>query len=74
MTWGTEQKRHLLNRFKGCYQHTYPKGVSVHIRDHMQDLKYKVTCAGVTTGHPDSPLRGRVPTSARSRNTCIPTF
>ena len=42
MTWGTAQKRHLLNRYKGCYQHTYPKGVSVHIRDHMQDLKYKV--------------------------------
>lgn len=60
MTWGTERKRHLLNRFKGCYQHTYPKGVSVHIRDHMQDLKYKVT-VGVSTGHPRLTSSGQGP-------------
>lgn len=41
MTLGTDRKRHLLVRYKGCYQHTYPKGVSVHIRDHMPDLKFK---------------------------------
>jgi hypothetical protein len=38
MTFGTDQKRHLLRRFKECYQHTYPTGVSVHMRDFMQDL------------------------------------
>jgi len=41
MTLSTDRKRHLLRRFRGCFQHTYPKGVSVHIRDHMPDLKYK---------------------------------
>jgi hypothetical protein len=41
MTLTTDRKRHLLKRFHGCYQHTYPNGVTVHIRDHQQDLAHK---------------------------------
>jgi len=41
MTLPTEQKRHFLRRFKGCYQHTYPKGVTIHIGDFTQFLKCK---------------------------------
>jgi hypothetical protein len=41
MTLPTEQKRHFLRRFKGCYQHTYPKGVTVHVTDCTQFLKTK---------------------------------
>ena len=41
MTLDTKQKRHLLKRFPGCYQHTYPKNVVVHMADLMQFLKVK---------------------------------
>ena len=41
MTFGTEQKRHLLTTFKGCYQHSFPRGVSVYIEDDMRLVKYK---------------------------------
>jgi len=41
MTFGTEQKRHLLNTFKGCYQHSFPSGVNVYIEDDMRLVKYK---------------------------------
>jgi|WetSurMetagenome_2_1015567.scaffolds.fasta_scaffold00074_48 hypothetical protein len=74
MTLGTDRKRHLLKRFP-CYQHTYPKGVSVHLRDHMPDLYYKVPIAR-------SPIRvvvsigdfSRGPTLPRCRTTCTSTF
>ncbi len=39
MTWDTKQKRHLLRRWKECYQHTYPSNVTVHIRDFMPEFK-----------------------------------
>ncbi len=41
MTFGTEQKRFLLRRWKDCYTHRQPSGVTVYIRDAMCDVKFK---------------------------------
>lgn len=41
MTWDTVQKAHMLNRYRGCWQHTFPKGVNVYIGDQMCKVKQK---------------------------------
>jgi hypothetical protein len=41
MTWGTEQKRHMLTRYRKCMQHSFPKGVTKVINDGMPDVKFK---------------------------------
>jgi len=41
MTFDTECKRFLLQEFPGAVQAVYPNGVTVHIRDHMPDIKFK---------------------------------
>lgn len=41
MTFGTDQKRHLLRTFRGCWTHERPKNVGVWLRDEMQTVKFK---------------------------------
>lgn len=41
MTWGTDQKRHMLTRWPTCYTHSFPKGVTKVIKDGMPEVKYK---------------------------------
>jgi hypothetical protein len=51
MTLGTDQKRHMLKRFRKCYQHEYPRDVTVYIRDSMTDIHFKVFCVFVVCVH-----------------------
>ena len=41
MTLGTDQKRHMLKRFRKCYQHEFPRDVTVFIGDAMYDIHFK---------------------------------
>jgi len=48
MTFGTDQKRHLLRIFRRSWTHERPQNVGVWIRDEMQGVKYKPpTCRTV---------------------------
>ena len=41
MTWGTDQKRHLLTNFRKAWQRDMPKGIGIRIDDQMPLVKTK---------------------------------